>query len=57
MESVPVKLDTRITTDYDPLDTVVVLSPVPEVYSPTVSERALARGATSWFNESENDSH
>jgi len=57
MESVPVKLDTRNPAEYEPMGTVIVLSPVREAYSPTVSERALARGATSWFNENENDSH
>jgi hypothetical protein len=55
MESVPVKLDTRNPTEYEPMGTVIVLSPVQEAYSPTVSERAMARGATSWYNERDND--
>lgn len=62
MESVPIKLDTRTTTTehHDalgpPVTTeAVALTPITEAWSPTVSERAIARGATSWFNEDEHD--
>jgi hypothetical protein len=61
MESVPVKLDTRAPSEhhqsFGPVVTtdVVVLTPITEAWSPTVSERAIARGATSWFNETEHE--
>jgi hypothetical protein len=61
MESVPVKLDTRTPLEHsDPFGPTVttdvaVLTPITEAWSPTVSERAIARGATSWFNENERD--
>jgi len=52
VESVPIKLDMRYP-EYAPLETIKVLSPVMEVHSPTVSERAQVRGATSWYNDNE----
>ncbi|KAF2430786.1 hypothetical protein EJ08DRAFT_696998 [Tothia fuscella] len=61
MESVPVKLEVRQSTpDSEPWGrnmktSIAILTPVPEAWSPTVSERMHERGATSWFIENERD--
>lgn len=53
MESVPVKLDTRTHCEYPSPDLEVALTPVQEAGSPTISERMAQRGATSWFNDTD----